>query len=102
VYGNDGFSSDARSQREAVRVAHRVEAMGHEIEGFGLSGDDYSWAIVVRFAPGTPKAEREYVDWRLNAIVWDIWFEMAGLGPDFATKIAIERSQCNDLDLNTI
>lgn len=91
VYGNDGFLTDVRSQREAARVALKIEAMGYEVEGFGLSEDGYSWALVVRFKHGTPKSEREYIDWRLNAIVSDVWFEMAGLGPDFATKIAVVR-----------
>ena len=91
IYGNDGFSTEVRSQREAVRVALEIEAMGHEVEGFGVSEDGYSWALVVRFAHGTPKSERGYVDWRLNSVVGDVWFKMAGLSPYFATEIAVER-----------
>jgi hypothetical protein len=90
IYGNDGFSTDVRSQREAVRVAKQIEEMGYEIEGFGLAGEGYTWALTIRFEPGTGREEREYVDSSLNSLVSDVWMEMAGFGPSFATKMAIE------------
>jgi hypothetical protein len=94
VYGNDGFHSDGvRSQREAVRVAQRVEARGYQIEGFGVSDGGYSWAIVIRFDPRTNRTEKECADWRLNSMVWDVWCEIAGQGPDFASKVAVERGR---------
>ena len=91
VYDKDGFSTDVRSQRGAVRGTLRAKAMGYEIDGFGGPEDSYSWALVVRFAPGTSKEEKAYVDRRLNAIVPDVWPEMDGLAPDSAMKTGVER-----------
>jgi hypothetical protein len=86
VYSNDGFSSDIRAMRAVVLVAQRIEAMGHEIEGFGIGGEGRSWVLVVRFVFGTLKRKRECLEWEFSSIVSAAWTDVSGYGPGSAIQ----------------
>ena len=47
IYGNDGFETDARSQREVATVARKLLEMGIPILGFGVEPTGHTWAIKV-------------------------------------------------------
>lgn len=65
VFGNDGFSSDVRSQVEVARLVQELDRLGIKIVGFGLGKDDgYTWAMRVAF----------HDDFLLDRLVWHIWF----------------------------
>jgi hypothetical protein len=65
VFGNDGYSDDPRSQREAAIV---LEHFKSDSPVLGVCEEGYSWAIVVTdYSRPTFDAER------LRKIVWDAW-----------------------------
>ena len=69
-----------------MRVVRGIEEMGHEVEGFGLGGEGYTWALTIRPGSKADREVREGVAFLLDLLVWDVWMEMAGLGPKFKTN----------------
>ena len=48
IFGNDGFATDARSQREVATVVRKLVEMEIEILGFGVESTGHTWAIKVQ------------------------------------------------------
>ena len=65
IFGNDGFTSDVRSQVEVAKLVQELDRLGIKIVGFGLGEDEgYTWALRVAF----------HDDFVLDRLVWHIWF----------------------------
>jgi hypothetical protein len=65
IYGNDGYSIDARSRREAELVVEEL-ADGNPV--LGISDEGYTWAVVV-----TDYQRPTFDPERLNKMVWNAW-----------------------------
>jgi hypothetical protein len=67
IFGNDGYTNDPRSQREAEIVLHRLPednpVLGIDVEGC-------SWAIVV-----TDYSRTKFDEEDLDRMVWDAWMQ---------------------------
>jgi hypothetical protein len=48
VFGNDGYQVDKRVSREVDLVREWLTAAGAREQGFGVSPDGHSWAMLVR------------------------------------------------------
>ena len=64
VFGNDGYATDVRARKEVAALVRRLESLGIEVLGFGLSPNRYSWAMRIAHNEGNLP----------EALVWDVWF----------------------------
>ena len=63
-------ATDVRVRKEVAVLVRRLEALGIEVLGFGLSPNRYSWAIRIAHNENALP----------NALVWDVWFsDVCGL-----------------------
>jgi len=78
AFGNDGYTTDDRVQREVSALRRQLQEVVLEELGFGLSDDGHTWALLVRprtlprDSPGfeiAPEALAAYVD----KAVWAAW-----------------------------
>lgn len=65
IFGNDGYTDDPRSRREAEIV---LEYLKDDSPVLGVSDDGYAWAIVV-----TDYQRPTFDSERLRKVVWDAW-----------------------------
>ncbi len=79
VFGNDNYIAEAKARREVELVRTRIHEVGAEEIGFGLSGDGFTWALLVRcadrgYATETGKAlQRELLKISLEEAVVHAW-----------------------------
>ena len=48
AFGNDGYTTDPKAQREVEAARKCIEAGGGTALGFGTSSDGYSWVLLYR------------------------------------------------------
>jgi hypothetical protein len=85
AFGNDGYATDARSQREVAEL-RKMLAGGRSREiGFATAAEGYSWALACDLADSGLRPST------LDLCLWMSWYDDDPLAPEHAAFTKLQK-----------